>query len=114
MKKVIEATITYVLQDATHEAAKGRKYEIMDSDGFRQDFVNSEADAILSIREAVEDQMGLSSGVALGNVKIVVLDMELTGTPVSEEDEPLDVDGNLASTETECAIHGRRNCGTCC
>lgn len=28
--------------------------------------------------------------------------------------QPLNVDGEIASTETRCAIHDRLNCGTCC
>lgn len=75
MKKLIKATVTYVLQDATMNSGKG-KYEILDSDGFREDFVNSEADAELAVREAVEDALGLSSGVALGNVSITIEDVQ--------------------------------------
>jgi len=89
MKKVIKATVTFVVQDRTDPDDSNRAehrnpekpFEVMDSDGFREDFAMSIEEAEEQVRAAVEEALGLSAGVALGHVEIETLDMELTGTP---------------------------------
>lgn len=76
----ITASVTFVVQDRTDADDENRvlhrnptkPYELMDSDGFRQDFVSSVDEAEEQVRVTIEDALGLSGGIALGHVSIKI------------------------------------------
>ena len=91
MKKLIKATLNFTMQRASVEVCEKFSQplgiiEVLDSDGFRQCFAETEAAAVESVRETLIDELGLSGGIALGTVDVEVQDLELSGTPVGLED----------------------------
>lgn len=78
MRKTITASVTYVIQDRTDPDDQNRQdhrdpnkpWELMDSDNFRDAFVDSVEEAEQRVRYLLEDALGLSGGVALGVVDI--------------------------------------------
>jgi len=79
MKKVITASVTYVIQDRTDPndevrqlfRTPGKPFELLDSDNIRYGFVDSVEEAEENVREFIVDALGLSGGVALGVVNVV-------------------------------------------
>lgn len=88
MKMVITASVVFVVQDRTDPDDDNRRLhrdpskllELMDSDGFRQCFVSTIEEAEESVRQTVEDGLGLSGGVMLGHVSIETKDIEGEGS----------------------------------
>ena len=83
MRNVITASVIFVVQDRTDDDDENRMHrspskplEVMDSDGFRQCFVNTLEEAEDSVRESMEDMLGLSGGVELGAVAIETQETE--------------------------------------
>lgn len=81
MAKLIKATVNFVATRATKETCDqvGKPYgtiEVMDPDNIRYTFVETMEEAEKAVREYVEDQLGLSGGIALGNVDIETIDSE--------------------------------------
>lgn len=77
MKMTITASVTYVVQDRTDPDDENRKhrhpsrpFELMDSDNFTSCFVNTVEEAEEQVRKELEEALGLSGGIALGNVDI--------------------------------------------
>jgi len=81
MAKLINITVTYRMQRTSQEVCEklGQPLgtiEVLDSDGFRDSFHSTEEEAVARVTEVVEDALGLSGGVALGAVKVEVVDAE--------------------------------------
>jgi len=77
MKKTITASVTFVVQDRTDADDENRKhrnpdkpFELMDPDGYRESFVNTVEEAERLVQQLIENELGLSGGVALGSVQI--------------------------------------------
>lgn len=77
MKKLITASITFVVQDRTdaddenrQHRDPGKPFELMDSDNFRDSFADSIDEASLRVREIIENELGLSGGIELRSVDI--------------------------------------------
>ncbi len=75
----LTATIKFTVQDRTDADDENRqhrspekKFELMDSDNFREAFVESVDEAKIIVHDAIVDAFGLSGGIALGSVDIKV------------------------------------------
>lgn len=83
MAKLVKATVNYVVtqispQDCERYAKPAGTFEVLDPDNFREAFVDSEEEGVELVRATLEEALGLSGGVALGNVSLEVIDTEET------------------------------------
>lgn len=78
MKKqvIVTATVTFIVQNSLSTNPGLSPLEILDSDGFREAYVHTLPEAEAYIRQIVEEALGLSGGIGLGNVTIETKDKE--------------------------------------
>jgi len=81
MAKQINITVSYRMQRASAEVCEkvGQplgSIEVLDSDGFRDSFYETEEEAVEGTGNSVADMLGLSGGIALGTVAVEVVDVE--------------------------------------
>ena len=76
MKKKITASVTFIVQDNSHNIGFGKPLELMDPDNFREAFVESVEEAQDEVVKIVEDGLGISGGAVLGHVTIQTENIE--------------------------------------
>jgi len=77
--KTINVTVRFTMQRASNAVCKQfaqplGSIEVLDCDGFRHSFYETEEAATTDIKEFIEDALGMSGGVAIGNAVVEVVE----------------------------------------